>query len=133
MPGNRYNPPSTVVRASFHSMEEVNEASRAVGREGEYRQLSKGRVTSRWRLLHLEGFSVTSHRLDKRIHARLTPPGGCVVLAIVPPSHFMLADGVAIGNDEVLVLDANSEMDFVSPLKGACDTLVIPERVFRAS
>ena len=133
MSGNRYHPQSTLMSTTFHSMEEVNELARAIGREGEYRQLSRGRVVSRWRSLHLEQFALTSHRLDKRAHARLTPPRGCVSLAIMPRSHFMLVDGVEFGNDQVLVMDANSEMDFVSSEKFACSTLVLPESVFEAS
>ena len=95
-PAHYCSPPSTVVDAVYHTMEEVNELARAIGREGEYRQLSKGRVTSRWRSLHLGQFAVTSHRWDKRLHARLTPPRGCVSLAIMPPPYFMLVDGVEV-------------------------------------
>ena len=130
MLGNHYNPPSALKSSTFHSMEELNELSRAIGRRGEYHQLGRGRVVSRWRSLHLEQFALTSHRLDKRVHARLSPPKGCVVLAIMPPSHSMLVDGVEFGNDEVLVVDANSEMDLVTPGKFACDTLILPECVF---
>jgi AraC-like DNA-binding protein len=133
VPGNRHNPPSTLVDATFRSMEEINELSRSIGREGEYHQLGKGRVTSQWRSLHIGRTALTSHRADQRIHAHLTPPRGCVILAIVPPSHFMLVDGVAFGNDKVLVMDANSEVDFVTPVKGACDTLGLPECDFKAS
>ena len=133
MPGNRHNPPSTLVDASFHSMEEVTELTDSMGWPGEFHQLSKGRVTSRWRSLTLGGFSVISHRMDKRIHARLTAPRGCVALAITPPPDIMLVDGLELGNDKALVMDANSEVDFVSPGKTACNTLVLPECDFKAS
>jgi len=130
---NRYNPPSTLVDASFHSMEEVTELTDSMGWPGEFHQLSKGRVTSRWRSLTLGGFSLISHRMDKRIHARLTAPRGCVALAVTPPPHFMLVDGLELGNDKALVMDANSEVDFVSAGKTACTTLVLPESDFKAS
>ena len=133
MPGNRHNPPSTLVDASFHSMEEVTELTDSMGWPGEFHQLSKGRVTSRWRSLTLGGFSVISHRMDKRIHARLTAPRGCVALAVTPPPEFMLVDGLELGNDMAFVMDANSEVDFVSPGKTACMTLVLPECDFKAS
>jgi AraC-like DNA-binding protein len=131
--GNSPSPPSTVVDATFNSMEEVNELTRAIGREGEFRQLSKGRVTSRWRSLHVGSFALTSHRLDKRVHARLTPPKGCVSLAIIPPPYFMSVDGVEFGNGQALVVGANSEVDIVSPDETACKTLVLPECDFEAS
>jgi len=133
VPGNRYNPPSTVVDASFHSMEAVTELTDSMGWPGEFHQLSKGLVTSRWRSLNLGGFSLISHRMDKRIHARLSAPRGCVALAIMPPPDFMLVDGLEFGNDKALVMDANSEVDFVSPGKTACNTLVLPECDFKAS
>jgi AraC-like DNA-binding protein len=133
VPGNRYNPPSTLVDACFHSMEEVTELTDSMGWPGEFHQLSKGLVTSRWRSLSLGGFSLISHRMDKRIHARLTAPRGCVALAITPAPDTMLVDGLELGSDMALVMDANSEMDFVSPGKTACNTLVLPECDFRAS
>jgi AraC-like DNA-binding protein len=133
MTGNHCNPSSTLVDATFHSMEEVNELTRAIGREGEFHQLSRGLVTSRWRSLHVGPFSLTSHRLDKRIQARLTPPKECVSLAIMPPPYFMLVDGVEFGNDKTLVTGVNSEVDLVTPDEVACKTLVIPECVFEAS
>ena len=133
MPGNHCSPPSTLVDISFHSMEEVTEFTDSMGWPGEFHQLSKGPVTSRWRSLNLGGFSLISHRMDKRIHARLTAPRGCVALAITPPPDIMLVDGLELGNDKALVMDANSEVDFVSPGKTACNTLVLPECDFKAS
>jgi len=40
------SPPSTLVDQTFCSMEEVNEISRALGQQGEFRQLGKGRVAA---------------------------------------------------------------------------------------
>ena len=133
VPDNRDNPPSTLVDASFHSMEEVTELTDSMGWPGEFHQLNTGPVTSRWRSLSLGGFSLISHRMDKRIHARLPAPRGCVALAITPPPDYMLVDGLELGNDMALVMDANSEVDFVSPGKTACTTLVLPESDFKAS
>ena len=124
---------SAVVDATFHSMEEVNELSRANGREGEFRQLSKGRVTSLWRHVRLGAFTLTSHRVDKRIHGRLAPARGCVAMAVMPPPYFMLVDGREFGSGQVLVIDANSQGDFVSPGAAACYTLILPESVIVAS
>jgi len=132
VPDNRYNPPSTLVDASFHSMEEVTELTDSMDWPGEFHQLSKGLVTSRWRSLSLGDFSLISHHMDKRFHARMTAPRGCVALAITPPPHLMLVDGLELGNDKALVMDANSEVDFVSPGKTACTTLVLPESDFKA-
>jgi len=133
MAGNQCNPPFTLVDASFHSMEEVTELTDSMGWPGEFHQLGKGLVTSRWRSLNLGGFSLISHRMDQRIHARLTAPRGCVALAITPPPDLLLVDGLELGNDKALVMDANSEVDFVSPGKTACNTLVLPESDFKAS
>lgn len=58
MSRNRFNPTSTVDNASFHSLEELTEFACSTGREAQYRQLSKGRITSRWRYLHLGQFSL---------------------------------------------------------------------------
>jgi len=133
MAGNHSSPPSTLVDASFHSMEEVTELTDLMDWPGEFHQLSKGLVTSRWRSLSLGDYSLISHRMDKRFHARLTAPRGCVALAVTPPPHFMLVDGLELGNDKALVMDANSEVDFVSAGKTACTTLVLPESDFKAS
>ena len=125
---------STVVDTTFHSMEEVNELSRASGREGEYRQLSKGRITDRWRRLSLGEFILSSHSMDKRIHGHLSPCRGYVAMAVMPPPHSMLVNGREFGSGQVLVLDANSQRDFVSPEEGtACYTLIVPESVMVAS
>ena len=40
-------PQSSLVRATYHSIEEVGETTRATGWDGEFRQLSKGRITGR--------------------------------------------------------------------------------------
>jgi len=77
------SPNSTIVDTTYHSIEEVSEISRAIGREGELRQLGKGLITSQWRWLRLEEFSLTSHRVDNHIHGRLSPPKGYVAMAIM--------------------------------------------------
>ncbi len=114
-------------------MEEVNELSRASGREGEYHQLSKGRITDRWRRLSLGEFMLSSHSMDKRIHGHLSPSRGYVAMAVMPPPYYMLVDGRMFGSGQVLVLDANSQRDFVNLGKTACYTLIVPESVIVAS
>jgi AraC-like DNA-binding protein len=112
-------------------MEEVDEVARATGWRGEYRQLGKGPVTSRWRSLHLGEASLVSHRLDNRVHARIAPPEGCVALAIMSPPYRMLVEGTEFGDKQVLM--ANGEVEFVVPGEARCDTLVLPKPVFEAS
>ncbi len=134
VPDNRDNPPSTLVDASFHSLEEINELNRAIGREGELRQLGKGRITSHWRSLHVGRTALTSHHLDQRLHARLAPPRGCVSLAIMPAPYFMLVEGVKFGQDQLLVTNENSEFNLVTTEdEGSWKTLVLPECDFEAS
>ena len=131
MSGTRSSPRSNLVAANFHSMEEVTEVARVAGWQGQYHQLGKGPVTSRWRSLHLGQSSLISHHLDNRVHARLTPPSGHVALAIVPPPYHLLVEGAVFGNNVVLVTDA--ETDFVVPGEAHCDTLVLPKRLFEES
>jgi AraC-like DNA-binding protein len=130
--GNSSSPPSTVIDATFHSMEEVNEVTHTTGWSGEFGQLSKGRVTSSWRSLHLGSNSLISHRLDRRIHVRQAPPKGCLALAIMPAPYFMTVDGAEFGSDRVLVIGANSEVDLVTADEGVCKTFVVPECDFEA-
>ena len=131
MSGTRSSPRSNLVDAAFNSMEEVNEISRVTGWQGQYRQLGKGPVTSRWRSLHLGQSSLISHRLDNRVHARITPPSGCVALAIMPSPYHLLVEGAVFGNNLVLVADA--ETNLVVPGEARCDTLVLPKLLFEAS
>ncbi len=133
IPDNHRSPPSTVAEATFHSMEEMTELIGSMGWPGEFHQLNKGPVTSRWRTLNLGASSLTSHRMDKRIHAPLTVPSGCVALLIMPPPNFILVDGVELGSDMAFVMDANFQFDFVTPAKTDCWTLVVPECDFEAS
>ena len=127
------SPSSTLVDATSHSMEELNEVQQADGWEGEIRQLGKGRVTSRWRSLSLGPCTLASHRLDKRVHARQTSPKGSVTLAIMPPPFVMLVDGAELGNGQVLVMDTGSEADFINPNEIECDILTLPKSDFVAS
>jgi AraC-like DNA-binding protein len=133
VPDNRDNPPSTLAEATFNSMEEMTELIGSMGWPGEFHQLNKGLVTSRWRWLNLGASSLTSHRMDKRIHAPLTVPKGCVALLIMPPPDFILVDGLELGSDMAFVMDANSKVNFVTPEKTNCTTLVVPECDFKAS
>ena len=133
MPGKDSSPKSSLVHATFHSIEEVNEVTRATGWDGEFRQLSKGRVTSRWQSVHLGPCSLTSHRLDKRIHVRQVPPRGCVALAIPPPPHFLLIEGVEVGNHEAILWHADSEVEIVTPNEAECETLAVPRPIFETS
>ena len=48
MPGNDSSPKSTALHTIYHSIEQVNEVLCAAGWAGEFCQLRKGRVTSRW-------------------------------------------------------------------------------------
>jgi len=130
MRSSAYSPGPSIVDATYHSMEEINEISRAIGREGEFRQMSKGLVTSQWRWLRLEEFSLTSHRVDKRIHARMSPPKGCVAMAIMAAPCSILVDGREFGSNQVLVADGNSQSDFVSLGENTCYTFILPESVF---
>ncbi len=127
------SPKSSLLNATFRSIEEVNEVTHASGWDGEFRQLAKGRVTSRWHSLHLGPSVLSCHRLNKRIHVCQTPPGGCVALAIVPPPYFLLVDGAEVGNHQAILMHADSEVDFVVPNESACETLAIPQAVFEAS
>lgn len=127
------SPSSTIIDTTYHSIEEINEISRAIGREGEFRQLSKGIITSQWRWLRQGEFSLTSHRADKHIHGCLSPPKGCVAMAIMAAPCSILVDGRVFENDQVLVIDANSQSDFVSKRESTCYTLTLPESVFAAS
>ena len=131
MSGTRSSPRSNLVAANFHSMEEVTEVVRMAGWQGQFHQLGKGPVTSRWRSLHLGQSSLVSHHLDNRVHARLKPPSGYVALAIVPPPYHLLVEGAVFGNNVVLVTDA--ETDFVVPGEAHCDTLTLPKRLFEES
>lgn len=124
---------STLADATFHSIEELNDYSRAIGREGEFVQLSKGPVTSKWRLLHLGECSLISHRADKRMHARVTPPKGGVAIAVMPPPYCMLVDGREFGSDQILMIDSNSQRDFVVSGEFICYTLILPESVMEAT
>ena len=131
MSGKDSSPKSNLVDANFHSMEEVTEVARATGWQGQYHQLGKGPVTSRWWSLHLGQASLISHHLDNRVHARVIPPSGCVALVIVPPPYHLLVEGAVFGNNVVLVADA--ETNFVVPGEAHCDTLVLPKRLFEES
>lgn len=132
MSANSSSPPSTLVEATSHSMEEVTENLRASGWEGEFRQLSKGQVTSRWKSLSLGPCELGSHRLDNRIHVRQPSPNGCVTLAIVPTPSILLVDGAEMGKDQLLVMDAGSETDFVTLGETECATLTLPKSDFEA-
>jgi len=132
MPDNG-RPTSTLAEASFHSVEDLNEFARLLGRQGEYRQLSKGGITSRWRWLQLGQFLLASHRTDKRVHAMVAPTRGSVTLAIMPPPFFMWVNGAKLGNDQVLVVDADSAADFASSGESECVTLTLPESELEAS
>ena len=119
--------------ATIHSIEELNDLARVNGREGSYRQLGKGGVTSRWRRLCLGDFMLTSHRLDNRIHGHLSPSRGCVAMAIMPQPYFMLVDGQEFGGSQLLVIDAGSKHDFVTPGDAVTYTLIVPESAIVAS
>ena len=131
--GTRASPTSALVDAAFHAIEEVNEITSAAGWDGEFRQLSKGRVTSMWRSLHLGSCSLTSHSLDKRIHVRQVPPRGCMALGIPRPPHFLQVDGAEVRNNEVVLMHVDSQTEFVTPNEAACETLTVPRSVFEAS
>ena len=131
MTGTRSSPESTLVEATFHSMEELNEVARATGWQARYRQMGKGPVTSRRRWLHLPQSALISHHLDNRVHVRITPPSGCVSLAIVPPSYHLLLEGAVFGNNMLLVAD--TERNLVVPGEARCDYLVVPKHLFEAS
>jgi len=118
---------------AYHSIEEVNEVLQTAGWDGEFRQLAKGRVNGRWQSLHLGPSSLSYHRLDKRIHVRQAPPRGCVALVIVPPPYFLLVDGAEVGKHEAILLNADSEADFVVPKESACEALTVPRSDFEAS
>ena len=124
---------SSFVCPAYHSIEEVNEVLQTAGWDGEFRQLAKGRVNGRWQSLHLGPSSLSYHRLDKRIHVRQAPPRGCVALVIVPPPYFLLVDGAEVGKHEAILLNADSEADFVVPKESACETLAVPRSDFEAS
>ena len=124
--------PSVFLNTSFHSMEEVTEVTSATGFGGDFRQLSRGRVTSRWRSLHLGRWGLTSHRLDKRIHVRMTPPKGCVVMGIIPPPHCLFVNGAEVGINDVFLMSADSETEFVTLDDAACGSLILPESDFEA-
>ena len=124
---------SSLVDATFHSIEEVNEVSHARGWEGEFRQLSRGRITSRSRSLHLGPSSITFHRLDQRTHVRQVPPGGCVAFAIPSPPQFLLVEGAELGNHEAFLVHAGSEAEIVTPQDAACQTLAVPQAVFEST
>ena len=123
---------SSLVDDTYHSIEEVGEAVTAKGWHGAFRQLGKGRITSRQRSLHLGPCSLIYHRLDKRIQARQSPPEGCVGLAI-PPRDFLWFEGAEVGNHEVLLVGEGSDGEFVTPNEAACQTLTVPRSVFEAS
>ncbi|MGB5329107.1 MAG: AraC family transcriptional regulator [Gammaproteobacteria bacterium] len=131
MTGTRSSPGSTLVDATFHSMEELEEVAHANGWQGQYRQMGKGQVTSRRRWLHLPQSALVSHHLDNRVHGRLTPPSGCVSLGIVPPSYHLLFEGAVFGNNMLLVAD--TETNLVVPGEARCDYLVVPKHLFEAS
>jgi len=124
--------PSVFLKASFHSMEEVTGVTSATGFGGEFRQLSRGRVTSRWQSLHLGPWGLTSHRLDKRIHVRMTPPKGCVVMGIIPPPHCLFVNGAEVGINDVFLMGADSEAEFVTLDDAACGSVILPESEFEA-
>ena len=131
MSGKRPIPPSTLVDVRYHSMDEVNQVARATGWQGDYRQLSKGPVTSRWRSLHLGQASVVSHRVDARVYARVAPPQGTVAMAMASQPSAMLIEGAAFGKNQTLVTDA--EMDYVTADEIHALTLVVPRLVLEAS
>jgi len=122
---------STLVEATFHSMEELNEVARATGWQARYRQIGKGPVTSRRRWLLLPQSTLISHHLDNRVHVRIAPPSGCVSLAIVQPSYHLLVEGTVFGNNMLLIAD--TETNFVVPGEARCDYLVVPKHLFEAS
>ncbi len=125
--------PSTFVDVTSHSVEQVTEELRKKGWEGEYRQLSKGRVTSRFRSLSLGPCALSAHHLDQRLHVHRTSPNGCVSLLIMPPPNYVLVDGVEMGKDHVLVLDAGTEIDFVSPGDATAVAFTLPKSYFEAT
>jgi AraC-like DNA-binding protein len=131
--GSDSSPESSVVDAAYHSIEEVNEVLHTAGWDGEFRQLAKGRVTSRWQSRHLGPSSLSFHRLDKHIHVRQAPPSGCVALAIVPQPHFLLVDGAQAGGHDAILMHADSGADFVVPNRSECLTLAVPRSDFEAS
>ena len=133
MLGNDSNPKSGLVHATYQSIEEVNEVVQTAGWAGEFRQLGRGRVTSRWRSQHLGRSTLTSHHINNRIHVCQTPPRGCVALGIVLPPYSLLVDGVEVGNHEAFLLHADSRADIVVPGESACETLAVPQSVFESS
>ena len=133
MLGNDSNPKSGLARSTYHSIEEVNEVVQTAGWAGEFRQLGRGRVTSRWRSQHLGRSTLTSHHINNRIHVCQTPPRGCVALGIVLPPYSLLVDGVEVGNHEAFLLHADSRADIVVPGESACETLAVPQSVFESS
>jgi len=133
MSGTRSSLKSTLVRTTYHSIEEVNDITRSAGWDGEFRQLSKGPVTSRWQSLHLGPSSLISHRLDQRIHVRQHSPAGCMSLLIPPSPYSLLVNGTEVGNNEVVLVRPDSEVEFVTPDETECQTLTVPQSVFEAS
>jgi len=133
MPGNDSSLKSTLVHATYHSIEEVNDITRSSGWDGEFRQLSKGPVTSRWQALHLGPSSLISHRLDQRIHVRQLSPAGCMALLIPPSPYSLLVNGTEVGNNEVVLVRSDSEVEFVTPDEAECETLTVSRSVFEAS
>ena len=103
-----------------------------MGQEGEFRQVGKGQITNRWRILQLGQYTLTSNYLDKRVCAHVAPPKRCVYLGMVPPPYSMLVNGVELGSGKAFVMDANSEADFVSPDETECLAFRIPKTVFEA-
>jgi len=133
VPENDSSPKSNLAQATFHSIEEVNEATRANGWNGEFRQLSKGRVTSRFWTLRLGSSALNYHRLDKRTHIRQVSPIGSVALAIPSPPHCLLVEGAEVGNHEAILLHPGTEAELVTPNEAACKTLTVPSSVFEAT
>ena len=133
MPEQSFSSKPNVVQVTSHSIEEVTEITTSTGWEGEFRQLSKGPVTGRWRSLLLGPSSLTYHSLDQRIHVRQLPPPGCVVLITPTLPHRLLVDGVEVGINEVVLQHADSEAEFVTLNEAGCESLAVPRSLFAAT
>ena len=121
-------------KATFSTVEELEESVRSVGWDVDYRQLSKGRYSSEHAFLDGNDISLTSVNFKKRMHitARGSPEGYVGFLLPRAASGEATMFGTTLTDGGLIFFPGGSEMDFVVSEGVGCETILVREDKFYA-